>query len=168
MAEWGIKTGRSGRIINTRVERITDTYLFGKMHKTERCLIPADGYYEWEKRTTGIIPYYFSPKNGEIITFAGLTLDSPDNRQIAIITTDAFEDFKKIHPRMPLIIGQDAKMSYLTGSDILSIPLFPEADLQKYEVSRRVNRADEDGPDLILPYTGKKEQRTLFCPDDTD
>jgi putative SOS response-associated peptidase YedK len=123
-------------------------------------LIPASGYYEWQDTPEGKQPYYFTRRDGQPITIAGLWDAWRDKqggetiKSCAMVITDASEFVADVHDRMPVILEADQFESWVTGQAGTKL-LKPAANdvLQKWPVSRRVNssRASDDDATLIDP-----------------
>ena len=106
---WSKDPTRGSRLINARSESLTEKPSFRSAFARRRCLIPADGFYEWDHQGTTKQPYYFTEHNGELLAFGGLweSWTAPDGsllRTTCIITTRSTEEVALIHDRMPLII----------------------------------------------------------------
>jgi putative SOS response-associated peptidase YedK len=151
---------------NARAETVADKPVFRDAFKRTRCLIPASGYYEWQDTPDGKHPYYFTRRDGDPITVAGLW-DRWHDRQAgetvkscAMIITDANEFVAEVHDRMPVILEADQFEPWLTGRAGVEL-LKPAASdvLQRWHVSRRVNssHASDDDATLIdaLPTDSK-------------
>jgi putative SOS response-associated peptidase YedK len=144
-------------MINARAETVESKPAFRQPFKWHRCLIPANGFYEWQKRRGGKVPYYIHPKDGSMMGFAGLwdIWVNPEGERIescTIITTVANELVKPLHDRMPLIIAPDAYGHWLTGnvdqaSEVLGSS--PSVQLEAYPASTRVNKPQNDDPGCI-------------------
>ena len=140
-----------------------DQKLKGWIFKRTRCLIPASGYYEWKDTPEGTQPYYFTRRDGQPITFAGLWALWRDKqagetvKSCAMIITDANDFVAAVHHRMPVILKPDQHEPWLMGNAGVEL-LKPAANdlLQRWPVSKRVNssRADADDPTLIDPLAG--------------
>lgn len=164
LMKWGLvpfwakdaKIGNS--MINARAETIKEKPGFRDSFKSKRCIIPANGFYEWRKLTTAKEPYYFSPKEG-LFSFAGLwsAWVSPESIEVetfTIITTTANKIVKPIHDRMPVIMGHNSMAAWLspaTKPKELEELLMPCSDdqMQGYAVSKIVNSAKHNGPECI-------------------
>ena len=112
-------------MINARAETVDKKPSFRDAFKKRRCLIIADGFYEWKKEGKSKAPLYYYFKSGRPFGFAGLyeTWTSPDRKQIntcTIITTDANELIKPIHDRMPVILSHDQEKIWL-DSDMADV-----------------------------------------------
>ena len=119
---WSKDPSIANKLINARAETVDKKPSFKNAFKKKRCLIVADGFYEWKKEGKSKIPLYFYLKSGRPFGFAGLyeTWTSPDKKEIntcAIITTDANELTKPVHDRMPVILPRDKEQVWL-ASDV--------------------------------------------------
>jgi putative SOS response-associated peptidase YedK len=148
-------------LINARGESVLDKPAFRNAIRRRRCLLPADGFYEWSDATPRR-PYFVRPKSGAPIAFAGLweTWCGPNGEEVdtaTIVTTQANHLLAPIHDRMPVIVPPDAFNLWLDCANVdatTATALFaPAADalLEWYPVSKVVNRASNDSPELILP-----------------
>ena len=157
---WAKDTGIGSRMINARGETIAEKPAFRQAFRRRRCLIPADGFYEWQKVPGGKQPWFISARDEVPLAFAGLW-ERWDNRgtedpveSCTIVTTAANATLAPLHDRMPVILGADAWDSWLaadTPSATLLDMLRPAANdlLAARPVSRRVNSPANDGPDLV-------------------
>jgi len=115
---WSKDPSIGNRMINARAETVAEKPAFKQAFKKRRCLIVADGFYEWQKIGKTKKPLYFSLKSGDTFGFAGLheTWTSPDHLQIhtcTIITTDANTLIEPIHDRMPVIVPKEFEMKWI-------------------------------------------------------
>jgi putative SOS response-associated peptidase YedK len=137
--------------INARIETAASKQLFREAWKTRRCVIPADGWYEWQENRNGKQPYYFYPKNGEPLFFAGLWA----GETFAILTTSAEGDLARIHDRRPLAFGVERGREWIEqlpqseGSVVARA--VSSSEIAFYPVSTDVNSPRQDGPELIKP-----------------
>jgi putative SOS response-associated peptidase YedK len=137
--------------------RLPSKPAFRQPFKRRRCLVPANGFYEWRKTPSGKTPYYIRLKDDSVMGFAGLwdVWSSPGGERIAsctIVTTAANALIKPLHDRMPLIISPQAYEPWLAGtvneaSDVVS--LSSALELEAYPVSTRVNKPENDDPGCI-------------------
>jgi len=128
---WSKDLSIANRLINARAETLDRKPSFRDALKKRRCLIVADGFYEWKREEKGKIPMYFYLKSGRTFGFAGLyeTWISPEKKEIntcVIITTGANEFIAPVHDRMPVILSTDRESVWLESnaidtSDLLSI-----------------------------------------------
>jgi putative SOS response-associated peptidase YedK len=159
---WAKEMGIGAKMINARAESVADKPTFKRPLKSQRCLIVADGFYEWPKKGASKDPVFIHCKAKGPIGFAGLydTWKSPDGERLTsctIITTTANELMKPIHDRMPVILPKTAYKRWLDPSnqdlDEL-VPLlqpYPANKMLAYRVSTLVNSTRNNSPDLIRP-----------------
>lgn len=149
-------------IINARGESVNDKPAFRNAMKRRRCLVPADGFYEWKDEGGRKRPYFARKKGGGPLAFAGLweTWTGPDGEEmdtVCIVTTQANRLLAPIHDRMPAIVPPEAfdfwldceRVDAKTAAALLTPA--PVAMLEVYEVSLAVNRAANDSPALVEP-----------------
>ena len=156
---WSKDLTIGSRLINARSESLTEKPSFRSAFARRRCLIPADGFYEWDRQGSVKQPYYFADANGELLTFGGLweSWTAPDGsllRTTCIITTQSTGEVALIHDRMPLIIRRNDVDNWLQGSVTEAQVLLkpdPFLKLRSWPVSHNVNRVQEEGPELIEP-----------------
>jgi putative SOS response-associated peptidase YedK len=156
---WAKDITIGSKLINARGETIEEKPSFKYSFQKRRCLIVANGFYEWQKRGSNKFPYFIHLKDNKPFCFAGIydNWKSPDSDRItscSIITTDAIKSLKNIHPRMPVILSEN-NFSLWFNNNInalkqLLIP-YQEHDLDFYEVSTDVNSTANNYPDLIEP-----------------
>ncbi len=140
-------------LINARAETIDEKPSFRDAFKTQRCLIPASGFYEWKKMRDGKHPYYIHMKHEEPFAFAGII----SNETAAIITTTPNEVMKPIHQRMPAIIPMKQYDAWLAQPIKSLLTPFDAEAMQAKAVSHTVNNPRNDGPDCLAPDTFKLE-----------
>jgi len=149
-------------LINARGESAAEKPAFRAAMKRRRCLIPADGFYEWQKAGERKRPFYVRAKSGVPLAFAGLweTWTGPNGEELetaAIVTTRANRTLAPIHERMPVIVPEDAFDLWLNAGEVDAatasalIAPAPENLLEAYEISTAVNRTANDNPKLIEP-----------------
>lgn len=153
---WAKDPSIGNRMINARAETVAEKPSFRTAYRKRRCLILADGFYEWRKEADGKTPYFISLENGEPFAFAGLwedwhAKDSDESLQsTAIITTAANEFMSQLHHRMPVVLQQDAANRWLDGDEqVLSEAGESSAAFKAWPVDRRVNNARNEGEDLV-------------------
>ena len=134
-------------LINARLETLMEKVSFKKLIQTSRCLVLADGYYEWKRENKEKTPYYFTKSDSSLIFFAAIH----QNNQFCIITREATGELKEIHHREPLILNEEQISNYLDikkeGTDILKSIKPPE--LKFRIVSKDVNKPINNDPSLI-------------------
>jgi len=171
MMQWGLvpswaKEPSIGyKMINARAETLAQKNSFKRLLPSRRCLIVADGFYEWAKLAKGKAPMRFLLKGGELFAFAGLwdRWKKPDGNELrtyTIITTQANELLKPVHDRMPVILTREAEEKWLDqewkDSQKLGELLKPFAadQLESYYVSPMVNSPRNDLIECIQPVDG--------------
>jgi len=134
-------------LINARLETIDEKVSFKKLIKLNRCVVVADGFYEWKRNEKEKIPHYFLRKDKKTIFFAGIY----ENDEFCLITEEAKENIKEIHHRQPVIINEMDINRYLNlelqGSVFLKE--CKKTDLTFYEVSKDVNKPTNNSVSLI-------------------
>jgi putative SOS response-associated peptidase YedK len=147
-------------VINARGESVIDKPAFSAAMKRRRCLVPADGFYEWKATGAGKQPFYVRAKSGAPLAFAGLweTWTGPNGEEMetaAIVTTRANRTLAGIHERMPVVVPPEAFNMWLDCANIddktAASLIAPASDdlLEAYEVSTVVNRTANDDPKLM-------------------
>jgi putative SOS response-associated peptidase YedK len=155
-------------LINARGETAAEKPAFRAAMKRRRCLIPADGFYEWQAGGPRKQPYFIRMKSGGPFAFAGLweTWTGPNGEEqetAAIVTTNANRTLAPIHDRMPVILAREAYDLWLNSADVdpvaasALIAPAPENLLEAIPVSTEVNRVANDNPKLVEPATVSAE-----------
>lgn len=169
---WAKEASIGNRMINARMETVAEKPAYKKAFAVRRCLLPADGYFEWyptEERTKAgkprKQPFFIRPKDGGVLAMAGLyeiwrdptKADDADDRfrwTCTVITTEAEDSVGHIHDRMPLMVERDRWAEWLdprTGGDTgLLVPAAPGL-LEAYPVSTLVSNVRNNGPELLEP-----------------
>ncbi len=173
---WGLvphwaKSSRVGsNLINARAESIATKPSFRMPIRNKRCLVLADGFYEWRKYGKAKRPYRITKaESNQLMVFAGIwdTWLTPENiafSTFSIITTPANEQMKIVHDRMPFILNTiEEQQQWLQDVPLKSvlnmIKILPEGELKIFPVSSKVNKPTYNEPDL---YTPIDEMPTLF------
>ncbi|MGB6296866.1 MAG: SOS response-associated peptidase [Rivularia sp. (in: cyanobacteria)] len=163
---WSKDSKMAARTINARAETLAEKPSFRSAFKRRRCLIIADGFYEWKKVETKKQPYYFQLQDNQPFAFAGLWEEwlSPEDEKITsctIVTTEANELLQQIHHRMPVILPQSDYETWLdpqqNNTELLQKLLRPyEAEeMSAYRVSTKVNSPYHTSPECITPEREK-------------
>ena len=166
--EWGLLPSwadpeKSGpRPINARAETAAQKPMFRDAWRHRRCLVPADGWYEWTAGTDGKDPWFFTLPDGSLLGLAGLwaTWNGPDGKvreSAAILTRAAHGQLASLHDRMPVVIDPEEYASWLDPARPPAPALLDGASGRRIEarrVSRRVNSAANEGPDLLAGVDG--------------
>ena len=159
---WAKDPKIGNRMINARSETLTEKPSFRTAFERRRCLIPADGFYEWKREGKAKKPMLITVNPGDLFAFAGLweTWKQPDDSWLltcAIITTSANEFMTSIHDRMPVILPRESEALWLDPEEqdtaMLSELLLPydSGRMEAYEVSTLVNSPRNNFPEVIEP-----------------
>ncbi len=148
-SNWGYnfinnKTKKNQIVFNSRIETINSKLLFKDSFLKRKCIIPANGYFEWSEKEGEKKPYYIQLGDGELIYFAGVwrkeKYNNDKRRVFSIITKAADSNINKIHHRMPLVLNANTAQDYLElKDDNLNLNNFEDVDLKFTEVSKYVN-----------------------------
>jgi putative SOS response-associated peptidase YedK len=155
--------GRAPEPINARAETLLEKPMFRSLVKTKRCLIPANGFYEWQRTGGAKQPYLIRPTDQTTFAFAGLYDEAPgeDGEPVgsfAIITTGPNAVMAAIHDRMPVILRTEDEAEWLdpTVTDPAIVALlqpYPAEATEARPVGTAVNNTRNNGPDLIEPVS---------------
>ena len=152
LLKWGIIPSWAKKkdfrpLINARIETINEKISFKKLIKLSRCVVIADGFYEWKREEKNKTPYYFFRKDKKNIYFAGIY----EKNEFCLITEQASENITQIHHRQPVIINEKDINRYLNieleGSSFLKECDKPRLDY--YEISKDVNKPNNNNISLI-------------------
>ncbi|HET8709547.1 MAG TPA: SOS response-associated peptidase [Candidatus Saccharimonadales bacterium] len=175
--KWGLVPGWAKdknigyKLINARSESLFEKPAWRTAVKRRRCLVPADGFYEWQKLTSASKapkqPYYIHPKTAGLFAFAGVwdSWKDPDGNDLqtySIITTEPNADMRALHDRMPVILYPETEAAWLSPANndrrnVLESLLHPYHDngLELFPVSREVNVTANNDARLIYPMNPK-------------
>jgi len=176
---WAKDPSIGSRMINARMETVAEKPAFRRAFAGRRCLLPADGYFEWyPTQQTGTAqkgkggkplkqPFFIKPKDGSVLAMAGLyeiwkdpTRDDDDPEKFrwtcTVLTTEATDEVGRIHDRMPLLVTPDRRAAWLdprTPKDQLPALLVPaqQGGLEAFPVSTAVGNVRNNGPELVEP-----------------
>src|SRR5260370_29524139 len=157
---WAKDESIGSRMINDRVESLTEKPSFKGLLRSKRCLIIADGFYEWRQDNGYKTPMYISMKDSEPFAFAGLwdnwkSHDGQQLRTCTIITTEPNEVVASIHNRMPAILLPEARAAWLHPASkdehLLEhwLPPYPSGGMTARAGSRPVNDPKHNSPDVL-------------------
>jgi putative SOS response-associated peptidase YedK len=157
---WAKDPAIGNKMINARAETVSEKPSYRSAFKKRRCLILADGFYEWQKTDNGKQPYYIKMQDDSPFAFAGLWeiwQDGEEIRSSTIITTDANDLMGEIHHRMPVILHPENYGVWLDPDfdekealiDLLKP--YPSNKMEAYAVSRRVNKPSNNEPSVVEP-----------------
>ena len=150
--KWGLVPSWSKKkefkpLINARLETIDEKVSFKKLIQLTRCVVVADGFYEWKREERNKIPYYFLREDKKIIYIAGIY----ENDQFCLVTEEASKNILEIHRRQPVILNEKDINRYLNielnGSSFLKECKKP--NLEFYEISKEVNKPTNNNISLI-------------------
>lgn len=161
---WAKDRSMGARLINARSETVQEKHSFREAFKQRRCIIPADGFYEWQRPEGKKQPFFFRMRDESPLGFAGLweRWEGEDDQVInscAILTTEANEVLRPVHDRMPVILCSDDYELWLDGvmrklehvKEMLRP--YPASEMIGYPVSPLVNSPHNRGPELISEAT---------------
>jgi len=156
--------------INARAETVATSPAFRTSFAKRRCIVPSDGFYEWQRTGGPRQPYFLRPPEDAVLAMAGLwaVWKDPDTGMwvpsAAVITTDANRVVGRLHDRMPVLLPREAWDDWLDpavdDADYLLSLLEPAPDdvLEMYPISRTVNDVRNEGPELLVPLSGETEE----------
>ncbi len=162
---WADDASIGNRLINARSETAASKPAFRGAFRCRRCLIPADGFYEWLRVDGRKQPYLLRFRDRRVFAFAGLwerwtaPSDSSSVVSCTILTTSPSPTVAPIHDRMPVILPDSAWDRWTSPDDVAVddlrtlLRLDPDDDLEAVEVSTRVNSPSNDGPELLAPLS---------------
>jgi putative SOS response-associated peptidase YedK len=160
LPSWAKDETIAARLINARAETLAEKPAFRAAYRARRCIVPADGFYEWAKRPDGKQPYFIHAPDGTVLAFAGLweRWTRPANGEVidsfTIVTTRANPQIQALHDRMPVILAPevvDVWLDRTADPPRLSEVLRPCAEerLAMRPVARAVGNVRNEGPELI-------------------
>jgi putative SOS response-associated peptidase YedK len=169
---WSKSASGGARMINARMETVAEKPAYRRAFQKRRCLLPADGYYEWyeteqrdAKGKPRKQPFFIRPRDRGVLAMAGLYELWPDPAKepddptrwlwtCTVITTNAEDSLGRIHDRMPLMVPRERWDEWLdprrTGSTELLVPATPDR-LEAYPVRPLVSNVRNNGPELVEP-----------------
>ena len=160
---WATDARGAARMINARAETVATSKAFAPSFARRRCLVPADGWYEWVRRGSAKQAYYMTPADGSVLAFAGLWSAWGNGPEpvltCSVLTTAALGGLARVHDRMPLILPAERWAGWLVGGgdpDELLRPL-PVATLDALEirpVRAAVGNVRNNGPELVARVPG--------------
>jgi putative SOS response-associated peptidase YedK len=170
-AKWGLIPSwsddpRAGsRMINARAETVASSPAFAKSFVKRRCLVPADGWFEWVRDGKRKQPYFMTPADGSVLAFAGLwSMWRGDVLTSTIITTEAIGELAGVHHRMPLILPPERWAEWLDGDAPGLSPMTAEelGFIDIRPVGPDVGNVRNNGSQLITRLVQETEIPTLF------
>lgn len=168
---WAKQPPERGGFINARAETAAEKPAFRDAFRRKRCLVPADGWYEWTRRDGRAVPMYFDRVDGNPFVFAGLWDEWHDREGgmvlgLSILTTRPNALARRIHPRMPAILREEDVRGWIDpGTPPAELPRMLEpvaADgFRVREVNPAVNQVRAEGPALLDPPPARPRQGEL-------
>ncbi len=153
---WARDPAIGNRMINARAETVAEKPSYRAAYRHRRCLVLADGFYEWQRQGDRKVPHFISLASGQPFALAGLWEHWKDKQTgdalqtTTLITTAANEFMAPLHHRMPVVLEPPAADEWLAGSnDLLDDVAARTPPLQAWPVDRRVNNARNEGEELI-------------------
>ena len=152
---WAKDLSIGAKMINARAETVAEKPSFRSAFKSRRCLIPADGFYEWVGPKGNKQPYRIVINDDELFAFAGLweswDKEGETVESCTIITCQPNDVAKQVHNRMPVILAPDNYDAWLGGDDGELLRPYPPETMTAYKVSRVVSNARNDVPECVEP-----------------
>ena len=155
---WANDPALGNRMINARAETVAEKPAYRAAYRRRRCLVLADGFYEWHREGSVKVPWYISLASDEPFAFAGLwerwtSKETGESLETAtLITTQANDFLARLHHRMPVILDARRAERWLSGDNELIVTASQDSPaLRAWPVNRRVNNARNEGEDLIRP-----------------
>lgn len=158
---WAQDPALGARMNNARAETVAEKPAFRAAYRQRRCLVPMNGFYEWQRTGSQKTPYYVQMQDGEVFAAAGVyeywpgNANAPPLLSFAVLTTAANALMQSIHDRMPVVIAADAYEAWLDprntsarGLESLLQP-YPAAAMRAHPVSSRVNSVRNDDAGLL-------------------
>ncbi|WP_196230317.1 SOS response-associated peptidase [Salinispora pacifica] len=165
---WSRSRAGAARMINARAETVATSRAYARAFARHRCLLPADGWYEWVRHPGGKQAYYLTPRDGSAVVFAGIwsVWEGPDGPLLTcgIVTTAARGDLSEVHDRMPLLLPTERWGAWLGPMDgpvdLLAPPSLEWlAGLEIRPVGPAVGNVRNDGPGLVERVTASVPHR---------
>ena len=173
--KWGLVPGWSKdpnigyKLINARSESVFEKPMWRGVILHKRCLIPANGFYEWQKHEhagkTEKQPFYIHPKDTELFAFAGVWDEWHDAegkkwKTYSILTTSPNKEMRAIHDRMPVILAPEDEDGWLEADDTRDniepfLRPYHDGGLEMFPVSTEVNAVKNNGKQLVYPLDSK-------------
>jgi putative SOS response-associated peptidase YedK len=166
---WSADARGAARMINARAETVATSRAFASSFERRRCLVPADGWYEWAREAGRKQPYFMTRRDGEPLVFGGIWstwgTQSAQLLTFSVITLPATGELTQVHDRMPLVLPPDLWSAWLREGEALGLLGPPAEDyaagIELRMVSNAVSDVRNDGPSLIAPITESANQSTM-------
>lgn len=159
---WSKDPAKALKLINARREGLLEKPMWRRLVKSKRCIVPARGFYEWKTVAGKKLPYYITPKDGNVFSFAGLWDEWHDDKgneiiSYSIITTNPNKEMSEIHKRMPAILDRKQAVAWMEPMNLNQDQIdsllgpAPDGSLNVARVSTDVNSVRNNSEDLIYP-----------------
>lgn len=160
LARWGLPSGVAGRapLVNARAESAPFKDAFRAAYVGGRCVVPADGFYEWKSLDGTRQPIWFHRPDGKLLLLAGLWQDA----RFTVLTTAPNADVASVHDRMPAILSPAEAAAWLQAPSQRLLHPAPDGSLEARPVSNRVNSPRHDDPDCLVPAAPAARQLSLL------
>ena len=158
----------AGRLTAARGESLVERPAFRDAFRQWRCLVPASGFYEWQRRGGRKLPWYVQPRDAELFALAGITALWQGLRTVSLITTEPNELMRPIHDRMPVIIAPEQYDAWLDPAArdaeklMRFVQPYPANRMSAHRVGTRVSKPENDDPSLIEDAPEPPSQRELL------
>jgi putative SOS response-associated peptidase YedK len=164
-AHWGFRT-RTHPLINARMETVDQRGLFqaallsSHPETRGRCLVPADGFFEWVGAKGDRHPIWYHRADGKLLLFAGLySVNKDGGLEFTVITTPANRMVSPVHDRMPALLSAENANAWLAHPDLKLLGPAPEDALVSTFVSDRVSSVTNDDPDCLIPQRPRGQMK---------
>lgn len=158
-AHWGLPLGNGRLAINARAESAADKATFRALLR-QRALVPANGFYEWQRRHRERHAWHFLAESAPALALAALWREGERGPELALLTTAANALMAPVHHRMPVAIAGDTAAAWLAGQAPLDPPL--AAPLRAHRVGHWVDNATHEGPECLADPTPRPHTPDLF------
>lgn len=165
LAPWDEDLSKARKPINARIETVAQSKMFASAFEKRRCVVPANGFYEWLKTSEGKSPYYFYPENEAIMAFAGIwsqkEIDGENRVSFSILTQEAGEDVAPIHKRQPVMLPVDQCTAYMEADTDTALRIAQDntLSLKKHVVTKQVNNPTNDDASLVEDMLSTTQQQ---------
>ncbi|MBO4162493.1 SOS response-associated peptidase [Micromonospora antibiotica] len=161
---WAKSAAGAARMINARAETVATSRAYAVPFARRRCLVPADGWYEWVRRSGGgKQPYFMTPRDGSVLALAGIWSRWEESLTFSVLTTAAVGELAEVHDRMPLLLPPERWADWLAPADDPAALLVPPpagwlAGLEIRPVGTAVGNVRNNGPELTARVPVDRER----------
>jgi len=160
-ARFGFERPDGRLVVNARSETAAALPTFRKAFVDGRCLVPVDGFYEWQGSRSERRQLWFHDRGGKPFAFAGLAEERAGPLSFVILTTAANELLRPVHERMPVVLSPGSADAWLARGEVSLLAPAPESWLVAQEVSPAVSSVANDGPELLESQAPERQLRLL-------